>query len=401
MTLHGLYSWVSPEVRNEILDFARRKLRPGGLLMVTYNAMPGWAHLEPLRRLLQQLARKATGHIFERAKQAFAEVRKLARSGARYFAMHPAVAQHLDVLASQDIRYIVHEYLTPFHQAYYHAEVAEAMHSAGLRFVGTMNPSDNYAELAMPAAFHEHTQAPADRLARERLRDYVFNTPFRQDLYWMPRDLPSPSSSAAEFSGLAFSMTDLPESLPLRGRRGGVAYDLEPRREAVGRLFAALSDGPVEAHRLGAASGPGYDPAAVQLLEELVVAGLVLPVAPLRCAVGWSESQDAILDLALHDRQQRVPIPCPHTCSARYFDPVEGALMAAFLRHTDAGEAGDAALCRLLSAGYPMMRQAEGAPPRPANHEEFRDYARMWWTKLASTGSEGARQLRLLGLSAC
>ena len=52
LTLHGVFSWVSPEVREQILAIAKKHLEPGGLLLVSYNAMPGWAHLQPIRGIL-------------------------------------------------------------------------------------------------------------------------------------------------------------------------------------------------------------------------------------------------------------------------------------------------------------------------------------------------------------
>ena len=56
LTLHGVFSWVAPEVRDQILAVAKEHLAPGGLLLVSYNAMPGWAHLQPIRGILRQYA---------------------------------------------------------------------------------------------------------------------------------------------------------------------------------------------------------------------------------------------------------------------------------------------------------------------------------------------------------
>jgi len=52
ITLHGIYSWISPENRRTIVEFMRRKLKPGGIVYISYNCMPGWAGMMPLRRLL-------------------------------------------------------------------------------------------------------------------------------------------------------------------------------------------------------------------------------------------------------------------------------------------------------------------------------------------------------------
>ncbi|MFN7504535.1 MAG: class I SAM-dependent methyltransferase, partial [Limnobacter sp.] len=50
--LHGIWSWISDENRNAIVDFVRRKLRVGGVLYVSYNTLPGWAGFSPIRHLM-------------------------------------------------------------------------------------------------------------------------------------------------------------------------------------------------------------------------------------------------------------------------------------------------------------------------------------------------------------
>src|SRR5580700_1215041 len=37
---HGVMSWIAPETRAKVLDFAAARLKPGGILYVTYNALP-------------------------------------------------------------------------------------------------------------------------------------------------------------------------------------------------------------------------------------------------------------------------------------------------------------------------------------------------------------------------
>src|SRR5215211_1762124 len=50
--LHGVYSWISEENRQHIVRFIRERLKPGGVLYISYNAMPGWAPLMPLRHVM-------------------------------------------------------------------------------------------------------------------------------------------------------------------------------------------------------------------------------------------------------------------------------------------------------------------------------------------------------------
>src|SRR5690606_16850084 len=50
--LHGIWSWISDDNRQSIVDFIRRRLKVGGVLYVSYNTQPGWAAMVPLRELL-------------------------------------------------------------------------------------------------------------------------------------------------------------------------------------------------------------------------------------------------------------------------------------------------------------------------------------------------------------
>src|SRR5712675_1025849 len=63
MCMHGIYSWVSPHNRRVLVSLIRKKLKPGGLLYISYDCMPGWAGIAPLRRILVQgFAARAVVH---------------------------------------------------------------------------------------------------------------------------------------------------------------------------------------------------------------------------------------------------------------------------------------------------------------------------------------------------
>src|SRR5262249_7509890 len=40
---HGVYTWVNREAQNALRRFCERRLKPGGLVYLGYNTMPGWA----------------------------------------------------------------------------------------------------------------------------------------------------------------------------------------------------------------------------------------------------------------------------------------------------------------------------------------------------------------------
>ena len=52
--LHGIWSWVNDRNRGIIVDFVRRKLKPGGVVYLGYNAAPGWAGFVPMREMMKR-----------------------------------------------------------------------------------------------------------------------------------------------------------------------------------------------------------------------------------------------------------------------------------------------------------------------------------------------------------
>ena len=52
IALHGIFSWVARATQDAIVSVLRQRLQPNGLAYVSYNCMPGWAPLAPIRQLM-------------------------------------------------------------------------------------------------------------------------------------------------------------------------------------------------------------------------------------------------------------------------------------------------------------------------------------------------------------
>lgn len=178
---HGLLSWVSPEKRRAILDFASAKLKPGGLLHVSYNAMPGWASIEPLRQLL--LFGGAGETSLERARGGLAFAQSMERAGAEYFANNPAASRILETMTRADLPYVVHEYLHEHWVPMYFARVAWEMAGSDLHFVGVLPIHLNFRDTAIPEPQERLLAAVADRVTFESLKDFAIDAFFRHDVY--------------------------------------------------------------------------------------------------------------------------------------------------------------------------------------------------------------------------
>src|SRR5450755_3922832 len=148
IVLHGVYSWVSEENRRHIVRFIRDRLKPGGIVFLSYNCMPGWAPFTPVQRLLRELVIRRRGRNDENAVAARDFVNQLAARGARYFSANESVGPYLEDLGERNGTYLAHEYLNEHWDALYHLDVAQAMAEAQLRYFGSATVSDNFVALS-------------------------------------------------------------------------------------------------------------------------------------------------------------------------------------------------------------------------------------------------------------
>ncbi|MFM7205304.1 MAG: methyltransferase regulatory domain-containing protein [Planctomycetaceae bacterium] len=237
IALHGVFSWVGPEVREQILEVARRHLAPGGLLLVSYNAMPGWADLQPIRGILRQYAALRQGDSGQRIRDALAYLVFLRDRQAKYFLDNPRASAYIDGLLKQDPRYLVHEYLNEHWTSFYFAEVAQMFGRAGLTFVGSQPVYTNFWDLCVRPEFQELFRTTRDRLVTEAHKDFCANTAFRWDVYARsPQPLGGLEGRLAAVDDLQFRVARTGTTLPFQSNLGVVTSTVD------GPLYKALLD---------------------------------------------------------------------------------------------------------------------------------------------------------------
>ena len=180
---HGVLSWIAPAKRKALAAFASAKLKPGGLAYFGYNALPGWASVEPLRQLIVARAQAVPDDPIEGARRGLDLAKALLASGARYFDRNPSAADMLKTIEKAGPTYVVHEYLNAQWLPMYFAQVAAEMAASELFFVGQLPLHLNFRDLCIPAPSQPFFAAIADRLAYEGLKDFALNTFFRQDVF--------------------------------------------------------------------------------------------------------------------------------------------------------------------------------------------------------------------------
>jgi SAM-dependent methyltransferase len=185
ITLHGVYSWVDAQTRGILRELIAQLLLPGGLVYVSYNALPGWSHELPLRKLLVELA-DAEGDAARRSETAAATISRLSNAGLRYFTAHPAAKSAVDAYVRGDGHYLAHEFMNAAWEPFYAVDIADEFAGIGLEWVGSATLVDNHLPLILEAkAAHTIGSLPTRR-QQQLVTDFAANQRFRRDVFVRP-----------------------------------------------------------------------------------------------------------------------------------------------------------------------------------------------------------------------
>ncbi len=218
ITAHGVLSWIGPAKRRAVYEFASAKLKKGGLLYVGYNALPGWAAVEPLRHLLLDRGAAVAGSSIERAREGLALAQRLRDAGAGYFVHNPSAKEMLATMEQMGLAYVVHEYLHAHWFPMYFTQVAAEMAAHDLYFAGQLPLHLNYRDLAIPASLSALFQGVTDRITFESLKDYATNQFFRRDVFVKGREARDERAATATLETTPFQMP-APDLAPMRDVR--------------------------------------------------------------------------------------------------------------------------------------------------------------------------------------
>lgn len=243
VALHGVYSWVGADVRAAIAAFARDRLAPNGLLFVSYNALPGWTALAPLRARIRDEAVRATGEPLERARRAVLRAAELRDAGDAALGTKAARAM-IDVLLVADPRYVVHELLTRDWEAFSSSDVADELARVDLHRVGQLPLWENVLELATPAGALDGLRGLGER-DLEAKKDAAVGRLLRRDVFVRGAPRLDAAGSRAFFAETPFGATTRAPasevSLPHHTLTfSGSVY--APLLDALGRRAAPLID---------------------------------------------------------------------------------------------------------------------------------------------------------------
>ena len=182
---HGIYSWISDEIKEVLLRLTKKQLSPNGLAYVSYNTLPGWK----MRGALRDMMLMHTGNFEDTADkvtQAKALIEFLASASNQESPYGKFLKSELDILQNCDDAYIMHEFLEADNDAFYFMDFHRQASESGLFYLGDAEPSTMMMADIPDEAQNAFAQLKGNLAATEQYLDFLRNRTFRCSLLCHP-----------------------------------------------------------------------------------------------------------------------------------------------------------------------------------------------------------------------
>jgi SAM-dependent methyltransferase len=133
---HGVYSWIGKQAQADLRRFIDRHLKPGGLVYVSYYAMPGRAADLPFQRLVRAIGRTLPGDNATACASAIEIVNKFTAVKAPALVASPMASQLNEHPEKFPVAHLAHEYMAENWDPLCVTDVRAAMATIGLEPVG-------------------------------------------------------------------------------------------------------------------------------------------------------------------------------------------------------------------------------------------------------------------------
>ena len=216
----SLYTWVAPGVQRSILDLVDARLKPGGVLYISYNAKPGSVLLGVLRDLMQMYTASMDADVIEKTRRGLGYLRFLLDMDAEIFDGVPRLREHAELFFAMDLRSVADEVFGDDWIPCYFDGLARSLQPMGVEWVGASSPLErNDLRLALPDTLHATLLALEDPIERETQRDFLCGTHLRRDVFVRSPMPLQEDMWTGTWVGTSLSSDELTEEVELEYRR--------------------------------------------------------------------------------------------------------------------------------------------------------------------------------------
>jgi SAM-dependent methyltransferase len=283
VVMHGVYTWVSDQTQQAIRTLFARHIKPGGILYMGYNAMPGWTEILPLQRIIHEQASHLPGTSVERMMAAAKYLRALKDADAKIMKGVEFLGPLGDAISEPEkvpkwiASYLAHEYLNDHWRPLYFTEMCEHLSSAKMTYLGDVKLMGYVEESFWTPEQKSLIDSVPGPVAKEAVKDTIVPSSFRRDLFVRGRSLIPEKHRDRLLGNMIFALTKPVEQAKAEFsmRQSKVNFDDKP----VQVMAAALAERPHSIYELQPvlnANDLHFPP--VEIAAMLLDTGTALPV---------------------------------------------------------------------------------------------------------------------------
>ncbi len=178
---HGVFSWVTEEVQNKILEIIKNHLSDNGSAIISYNTYPGWKNIDILRDIMKFRIEALNKYGNEIAT--FDKV-KYGRGAIEFLEKFSFLSEHtknmVADISSKDDYYILHEYFEESNVPLYLHDFNKKLLNFDLFHVVDSDINRSFPVFSSPEVETSvENECGGDHIAREQYYDYLLNRQFR------------------------------------------------------------------------------------------------------------------------------------------------------------------------------------------------------------------------------
>lgn len=232
ISLHGIWSWISPSNQTVIIDFLKRKLNVGGAVYISYNVPPGWSSMLPMRDLLVAYTKQNVPggtQMSGKITSAMEFANRLMSVEPAFASANPALAKRLKSMNAQDARYLAHEYFNADWSPMSFMSINAALAEAKLSFAVSSNVLDTVPLINFSEDQLNLLNTIEDPVFRESIKDFMINQTFRRDFWVKGARKLERHEIASAMNGMSFILVSNTEKIELEVQGAKVKANLSSK----------------------------------------------------------------------------------------------------------------------------------------------------------------------------
>ncbi len=186
IAIHGIWSWITDENKEHIVEFVRKKLATGGILYISYNTLPGFCKAMQLREMLSQFNVNCQAQNIsskDKVDRSLNFVEDLFKLSPDVCAHNAKIFETINDLKTQDHNYLAHEYLNQNWDPMYFHEFAKYIEKAKVSYVCGANIIDSMDLVNFSEQNKELFKTINNPILIETAKDFIENRQFRCDIW--------------------------------------------------------------------------------------------------------------------------------------------------------------------------------------------------------------------------